>query len=97
MGIHISKAYIGCFFFHMSAQEEGRGIQTSDLRFIRRGSSQLSYLLGTHNRVLNCKSMQSMMYQDSSERYAKHIAVYLFFQSKVALYYFKLFCGKYNI
>jgi hypothetical protein len=34
------------FFFDMSIQK-GEKIQTSDLHFIKRGSSQLSYLLRT--------------------------------------------------
>jgi hypothetical protein len=35
----------------MSAQEWGGGIRTSDLRFIRRGPSRLSYHLGTINCI----------------------------------------------
>jgi hypothetical protein len=34
-------------FFDMSTQEGGGGIRISDLRFMRRGLSQLSYLLET--------------------------------------------------
>jgi uncharacterized membrane protein len=40
------------FFLGMSTQEEGWGIQTSDLRFMRRGPSRLSYLLGTQALLL---------------------------------------------
>jgi hypothetical protein len=39
--------FIYLFIFYMSTQEEGRGIRTSNLHFIRRGLSRLSYLLGT--------------------------------------------------
>jgi hypothetical protein len=35
------------FFFDMFAQEGEGGIRTSNLRFIKRGPSRFSYLLGT--------------------------------------------------
>jgi hypothetical protein len=44
------------FFFDMSTQEGGRGIRTSDLRFIRRGLSRLNYLLKTIPFVFFTKS-----------------------------------------
>jgi hypothetical protein len=39
-------------FFDVSTQEGGGGIRTSDLHFIKRGPSRLSYLLGTDGRLL---------------------------------------------
>jgi hypothetical protein len=44
------------FFFFFTCPHNGRGeIQTSDLRFMRRGPSQLSYSLGTCVMLLNLK------------------------------------------
>jgi hypothetical protein len=38
------------FFFLTCPRKRGRGIRTSDLHFIRRGSSRLNYLLETNNK-----------------------------------------------
>jgi hypothetical protein len=44
------------FFFDMSTQEGGGRIRTSDHHFIKRGPSQLNYLLGTDKVIImkNC-------------------------------------------
>jgi hypothetical protein len=46
------------FFFDMSTQEEGGRIQSSDLRFMRHGPSQLSYLLGTQLMLFTIQNTQ---------------------------------------
>jgi hypothetical protein len=51
--INITGELIFFFFFFLKCpHKKGRGIRTSDLRFIRRDPSRLNYLLGDYRRIV---------------------------------------------